>query len=149
MQRAKVVEIGGKVGRWPQAWVYQNPLFVPLNSEGCALLSLSRAVTTRLYSFLLWINLSKRFSCPYGRGVREDGKLFRGGTWLMGSPTAAHCVCHKLYSDGVGLHQPCSIVHISALPCGVVLSSATAHTTSVVWSWLLCMLVLSRIYGKW
>lgn len=31
----KLVQVGGKVGRWPQTSVCQNPLFVPLNNEGC------------------------------------------------------------------------------------------------------------------
>lgn len=115
--------------------------FVPLNNEGCSSLSLSRAVTTGLYSFFLWINLSECFSWPYGCGLRKDEKLaFRGGTWLLGSPMAAHCaiIAIMLYSAGAGLHQPHPAAHISALPRGVELSPAVGHTQ--LCPWLLCVL---------
>lgn len=76
----------------------------------------------------------------------------RGEPGIQGWPVApglsrAALCAVMLYSHGAGLHQPHSVVHISALPRGVELSPAAGHTTSVVWSWLLGILV-SRICGK-
>lgn len=98
----------------------------------------------------LWINLSECFSWPYGCGVRKDEKLaFRGGSWLLGSPMAAHCaiIAIMLYSAGAGLHQPHPAAHISALPRGGELSPAAGHT--LLWSMALVCVVLSRTCGKW